>query len=120
MKLAIVGSEILDGHPEAQRRIVEAFDRYQPTTLVSGGAAGIDTMAEDEAKRRGIACEIYRPRVRAWALAGGFRDRNQQIADACEALVRIVASTSKTYGSGWTRDQAAKQGKPTEEFIIPI
>lgn len=120
MKLAIVGSTRLDGHPVAMALILAAFDRYRPTVLVSGGAPGIDTMAEQEALTRGVATEIYRPTVPAWAAPGGFRDRNLQIATACDALVRIVASTSRTYGSGWTRDQARAQGKPTEEFVVVV
>lgn len=120
MKLAIVGSTSLDGNPSALQLIRQIFDRYQPTTFISGGAVGIDTMAEEEARRRGILRDIRRPRVPSWGAPGGFRERNQEIADRCDVLVRIVASTSKTYGSGWTRDRAAAQGKHTEEYKIHV
>ncbi len=50
----------------------------------------------------------------------GFKPRNIQIATACERLVRIVSTTTKTYGSGWTRDYADNLGKPTEEIIIKL
>ena len=120
MKLAIVGSVSLAGNEEAASRIRELLDRYRPDAVVSGGAVGIDTMAEDEARRRGIPTIIYRPRVLAWnPPAGyGFRARNIDVVTACDRLARIVAHRSKTYGSGWTRDYAAKLGKPTEEYVI--
>ena len=118
MKLAIVGSTLLDGNPAAMKLIVDTFDKYQPTTFISGGAVGIDTMAEEEAKRRGIACDIRLPTVKAWGLPGGFKDRNQEIADRCDVLVRIVSSRTKTYGSGYTRDRAMEQGKHTENHVV--
>lgn len=116
MKLAIVGSVSLEGSPDAVRIIEEVLDRYRPTVVVSGGARGIDTMAADAARRRGIPVVEHLPRVNRWA--DGFKPRNLKIARDCDALVRIVAKDATTYGSGWTRDQAARMGKPTEEFVV--
>jgi hypothetical protein len=118
--LAIVGSCSLAGNAEATRIIARLFDEYQPTRFVSGGAVGIDTMAREEAKRRGIRCRTFRPDVQRWDPPGayGFKARNIDIAEACDRLVRIVAIGSKTYGSGWTRDYAKRLGKPTEEYWV--
>lgn len=115
MRLAIVGSVSLAGNAEAARLIEEALDKYQPTLVVSGGAKGIDSMAVQAAKRRGIAFKEYLPKTQNWA---GFKPRNLLIANNCDALVRIVARASKTYGSGWTRDRAKERGVPTEEHIV--
>lgn len=120
MILAIVGSTSLTGHPEAERIIEEVLDKYQPSTVVSGGAEGIDTMAERAAERRGIQTLIYRPEVKNWSAAGGFRDRNHKIAQACDRLVRIAAFEATTYGSGWTQDRARAMGKPVEEYVVKI
>lgn len=123
MTLAIVGSCSLAGNTEAAQIIVRLFDEYQPTRFVSGGAVGIDTMAEAEAKRRGIKCRIFRPDVKQWeppSGAYGFKARNIDIAETCDRLVRIVAVGSKTYGSGWTRDYAKRLGKPTEEYRVVV
>lgn len=119
MRLAIVGSTILQDDPRASMIINEVLDKYRPDVVVSGGARGIDSMAEAAAKLRGIPTEIHYPKVRAWAAPGGFRDRNLVIARECDRLVRIVSQRSQTYGSGWTRDQAQALGKPTEEFVLP-
>lgn len=121
MILAIVGSTLLTGNQEAQTLIEWAFDAYDPEEFTSGGAPGIDTMAENEAKKRGIPKEkrhIFRPGRHRWEGPDGFKARNIQIAEKCDHIVRIKASTSKTYGSGWTRDYAAKLGKTWDEFTV--
>lgn len=120
MILAIIGSVSLHGNPEAQRAIEDVLDRYKPDEVVSGGAKGIDRMAVREARRRRIPTGEFTPHERRWDGDKGFRARNLKIAQICDALVRIVASDSTTYGSGWTRDRAKEMGKPTEEIIIDI
>ena len=117
MKLAIVGSTNLGQHPAAVALIERLLDQHQPTLVISGGAPGIDTLAEQAALRRGIPTSIHRPKAKGWPY---YKARNLKIAEECEHLVRIVASTSKTYGSGWTRDQAVKLGKTTEEHLIRV
>lgn len=116
MKLAIVGSVSLAGSPRAMAAVDEILDRYKPTLVVSGGAIGVDTMAVARAAERRIKTKIFLPKVARWH--DGFKPRNIQIAEACDALVRIYDPASKTYGSGWTRDYARKLGKPTEEIAI--
>ena len=120
MRLAIVGSVQLHEHPEAYQIVYQAFERYQPTVLISGGAIGIDTMAEKEAKRRDVALLIHRPKIKAWLRGSedGFWGRNRRIAQDCDGLVRIACSWSSTYGSGWTRDQARLAGKWTKEHVV--
>jgi hypothetical protein len=124
VKLAIVGSTSLRDNPEALAIIHSVIDEIlcenggQDLTIISGGAAGIDAMAEEEAGRRGLRTLIFRPRIRRWDGPGGFQERNLQIAETCDRLVRIVVRGSKTYGSGWTRDRARELGKATEEFVV--
>lgn len=116
MKLAIVGSTELSGNGRAMLTICGVLDRLRPELVISGGAKGIDSMAVAEAESRGIPTLVFRPTVRNWEF--GFKPRNIQIAEACDHLVRIFSPTSRTYGSGWTRDYAARLGKPTEEYGI--
>jgi hypothetical protein len=121
MKLAIIGSRSLAGHPDAQRLIEQIIDRYierypNDLTIVSGGAAGIDQMAAQAARRRGVCVIEHRPRGRSWP---AFRARNLAIAQTCHELVRIADPRSATYGSGWTRDRARELGRPTAEYFIP-
>jgi hypothetical protein len=117
-----VGSVSLKGNSEAARVIEEVLDEFQPDVVVSGGAAGIDSMAADAAYRRGILVREYKPKRQAWRATemDGFWARNIIVAFDCDVLVRIVASDSKTYGSGWTRDRAQEMGKPTREYTIDV
>lgn len=117
MDLAIVGSRELEGNNEAQRIIENVLRIVEPGTVVSGGATGIDTMAVETARKRDIAVFVFKPKNERWE-PNGYKKRNKKIAETCDALIRIVATTSDTYGSGWTRDKARDLGKPTLEFKV--
>lgn len=56
MKLAIIGSRSL-----TNINIDEEVDKLNPTTIVSGGAKGIDTLAEDYAKRHNLPLIVFKP-----------------------------------------------------------
>jgi hypothetical protein len=128
--LAIVGATELQADQRAVNLIENAIERYGPSLVISGGAPGIDTMSIEAADRRGIPWREYLPDVKSWEgkwfddgdqgshWLKGFKDRNLEIAEACTHLVRIAFKKSKTYGSGFTRDAAARLGKPVEEFCI--
>lgn len=116
MKLAIVGSCSLAGNPGAEWIIQEVIKKYNPDTIVSGGAIGIDSMAAEAGRKNGLEVIEFLPKEKNWH--NGFKPRNIQIAETCDKLVRIVSKDSKTYGSGWTRDYAKKLGKETFEFKI--
>ena len=115
-RLAIVGSVSLAGNQDAYKIIEEVLDRYAPELVISGGAKGIDSMAAERARAWGIEVWEFLPAFPRWE--DGYKPRNLEIARECDALVRIAARGSRTYGSGWTRDRAAEMGKPTEEFLI--
>lgn len=117
MKYAIVGSVRLADNAEAEYAI-DSFLRdvgRNPTEVVSGGAKGIDTMAVKAATNLGIPTKVFLPAEANWP---AYKKRNLEIAEYCDALLRIVSHKSKTYGSGWTRDRAKEMGKPTWEVVI--
>ena len=120
MILAIVGSTKLVNHPDVFKEVRRVIFLYRPDEVVSGGADGVDNTVEKVARELGVAFRAFRPEVHQWDGNGqvGYKQRNQQIATLCDRLVRIVEVNPETYGSGWTRDLAAKMGKPTEEKII--
>lgn len=115
LRLAIVGSVLLEGNSEAAKIIRKVLDRYQPTLVVSGKGRGIDTMAITMAQLKGIPTMEYAPEGEGWSF---YKRRNLLIAQNCDRLVRIAARSSKTYGSGWTRDRARELGVPTEEYFV--
>lgn len=115
-RLAVVGSVELEGVANVYVLVSRLIDEYQPEAVISGGAPGVDTILAEVARAKGMEPIEHLPKVRRWE--DGFKPRNLLIAGDCTDLVRIVASTSKTYGSGWTRDRAKDMGKSTREFRV--
>lgn len=126
MRLGIVGSTCLEGNPAAQRAVLEAIlgwrnhinDQREEFVIVSGGAVGVDSMAERIAENLGIPTIIHRPKERRWGGPDGFQARNRLIAGDCSHLLRIACAGSRTYGSGWTRDEARRQGRVVLPEIV--
>jgi hypothetical protein len=125
--LAIVGSRdfapgrlAASGAEYAIEGIRDAFDAHKPRLFVSGGAVGIDTMAEREADRRGIPKDILLPTVKRFHGSGGYQERDRWIAEKCEHLVRISSTVTTSYGSGFTADYAEELGKQVERVLVKV
>lgn len=128
--LAIVGSRDVLGY-QSESIIKAAILEHKPKIVISGGARGVDTQAVLTAKAMGVTILEFQPSEQTWdvpastkevvetvtdvgmriVVPGGYKQRNESIAEACDCLVRIASHTTKTYGSGWTADQAEKLGK---------
>ena len=113
MKVAIVGSRDWPSR-EAVTRYVLALPN--DTVVISGGAPGVDRIAEKTARVIGLKVEVYpadwfKHGKRAGAL------RNQQIVDAADRIVAFWDGISK--GTKITIDMAKRAGKPLE-VITPM
>jgi len=134
--LAIVGSR---GVPDYQSEsiIKQTILEHSPRVIVSGGSGSVDFAAARAAKSMGISLIQFLPSKRTWdwdgtgepedivtangmdiIVPGGFKQRNQKIAEMCDCLVRIASMNTKTYGSGWTADYAEKLGKRVSRFTV--
>lgn len=111
MLLAVVGSVRVD--PEqlmTAKAIVQGILLfYMPQRVISGGALGIDTLAEDEALLLNLDFKKHLPEFPSWE--HGYKPRNLKIAQECTHLLCIRTKQSTTYGSGWTADRAEEMGK---------
>lgn len=126
MKLAIVGSQALDRRQgEHVWVLVEGLIlAWKPVVIVSGGATGVDSVAETCAKSNGYWEElntlvVCRPEVHSWDPVGkrGFKARNMEIVNQVDRVVRISKHLNQnTYGSGWTADYAEEQLGPENVF----
>jgi predicted Rossmann fold nucleotide-binding protein DprA/Smf involved in DNA uptake len=120
VKLAVVGSTRFPSRAareHAEHLINRAIDKLDPCLIVSGGAPGVDTLAERIAIVRGIPRSIHRPEHRRWK-PDGFEARNRLIAEECTHLLRISSRTSLTYGSGWTANYAEKIGRVVSRHTL--
>lgn len=103
IKLLIAGS-----------RHIEQFDlsAHVPpdtTLIISGGAQGVDTLAEQYADEHRISKLIIRPQYERFGRAAPIK-RNEQMVDMCDHVLIIWDGVS--CGTKHTVDYAKKQGKP--------
>lgn len=133
MKLAVVGSvRFTDpGAPQLALEIIRHKIRvFTPEVLISGGADGIDKLAEEAWRELvpDVEPTIHLPQSNRWA-PYGYQDRNRLIATDCTHLLAIRDHHSKnngwmdhppylTYGAGWTADEAQRMGKQVERIIL--
>ncbi len=109
MKLLIAGS-----------RSIDCFDleRYVPkatTLIISGGAKGIDSLAEAYADKHRISKLILRPRYSTLGKAAPLR-RNRRMVDLADAVLLIWDGSSP--GTRSTARYAMQQHKPTVSVLL--
>jgi hypothetical protein len=119
--LAVVGSTKVN---QSQWSIADTiikgfFLEYNPDLVISGGAVGIDSIAEGVAMTMDveIPTRIHLPKHNRWK-PEGYEERNTKIAEECTHLLCIRTQQSTTYGSGWTADLAERLGKTVWRVII--
>ena len=103
MKILIVGS-----------RSITAFNLspYIPTTvdtIISGGAAGIDSLAEQYADSHHLSKYIIRPRYDLYGRAAPLK-RNEQMVDMADTV--LIIWDSRSNGTKHTIKYASQKNKP--------
>ncbi len=103
MRLLVVGS-----------RSIKAFDlspyiSADADTIISGGADGIDTLAEQYADVHRLSKHIIRPRYDLYGRIAPIK-RNEQMVDMADAVLVIWDGHSK--GTQYTLKYATKTNKP--------
>ena len=109
MIAAIVGSR--DGLPwtSVKREITKLLESGHVSHVVSGGALGVDRLAESLALACGLRVTIYRPDWQQFGRSAGFR-RNVQIVDFADEIFAFWNGESR--GTANTIDIARKKRKP--------
>ena len=108
LHVAVIGS----------RGITQAdLARYLPAEtamLISGGAPGVDTLAEEYAKQHGLPIRVIRPN---YALYGRRAPlfRNRQIVECADLVVAIWDGSSP--GTAFTVEYARERGVPVRLYI---
>ena len=103
MKLLIVGSRSIKSFDLAPH-IPDGVD-----TIISGGAEGIDRLAEEYADLHRLSKIILRPRYELYGRAAPLM-RNEKMVDAADAVLIVWDGTSR--GARYTLEYAKKKNKP--------
>lgn len=103
MKLAVVGS-----------RSIKAYDLSslipeETTEIISGGAVGVDTLAEQYARRHNLKLTVFLPEYDLYGRRAPFI-RNRFIVEECDEVLALWDGISR--GTMFTVGYAEKIGKP--------
>ncbi len=107
MKAAIIGSRSLN--IDISKYIPEGV-----TSIISGGAGGIDSLAEKYARENNIEIEIIRPQYQRYGRCAPII-RNREIVDKADLVVAIWDGKSK--GTKSVLSYADKAGKEVILYI---
>lgn len=111
MKVAIVGSREYGQIYKVQEYVCSL---PPDTVIVSGGARGVDHMAEFAALATGKAVQIFKPDWNKHGKKAGYL-RNIDIVNAADRVVAFWDGVSK--GTQHSITLAKKNGKPVEVHI---
>ena len=109
MNLAIVGSR------KIKDLDISKYIHEKPDCIVSGGAIGIDTLAEEYARENGIKTFIIKPEYEKYGKGAPLK-RNHTILEQSDKVLAFWDWESK--GTKYTIDLAKKMGK--ELLVIPV
>jgi len=117
MKIAIIGSRDYPRPEFAKRKMISIIENLQynlDVMIISGGARGIDSIADDVADITGISIKIFKPDWDKYGKRAGYI-RNKLIIDEAEKVLAFWDGKSK--GTKHSIDLAIKAGKPVNIYI---
>ena len=103
MKLLIVGSRSITNFD------LSPYIDADVDTVISGGADGIDSLAEQYADIKRLSKYILRPRYDLYGRAAPLK-RNEEMVELADAILVVWDGHSR--GAQYTLKYAHKQGKP--------
>ena len=109
MKLLIVGSRAITDFD------ISSFVPENVDLIITGGAAGIDTLAEKYADKMKISKLVLRPKYSVYKRSAPLK-RNDFMVDICDEILAFWDGLSK--GTKHTIAYAEKRGKPIRIITI--
>ena len=109
MKVAIIGSRNL---------FVEDFSEYLPAEtleIISGGAKGIDSCAENYAMKNNIKFTVIKPEYEKYGKAAPLK-RNKIIIEKGDLVIAFWNGISK--GTAFVIENCKKQNKPCKIIYL--
>lgn len=108
MRIAIIGSRTITDYKHLREGIAES--PWLVGTIVSGGADGVDTLAEQFAQNNGIDIETIEPDWDDWSDGHPAKARNTEIIETSDAVVALW--DGKSPGTRDSIDKALDSGTP--------
>ena len=102
MKLLVAGSRSIKEY-DLEGLVLEGV-----TLIITGGASGIDEIAEEYADKKRISKLVLRPRYELYGKGGPLK-RNEKMVELCD--MALVIWDGRSRGSRYTIEQAKKMGK---------
>ena len=84
------------------------------SALISGGAGGVDALAEQYAKEHGLPIRVFRPDYKTYYYKRAPLERNQLIVDTADFIVAVW--DGKSSGTKDTIIRAQKAGKQVRVY----
>ena len=109
MKVAIIGSRSL---------IDVDISKYVPqetTKIITGGAKGIDKLAEKYADENGIPKIVIKPNYRRYKKGAPLK-RNEEIVKLADKIIALW--NGKSRGTKFTIDYAKRVGKEVKIYLF--
>jgi hypothetical protein len=113
MRTIIAGSRVILGKNIV--REAHILSGFTVTTVISGGAKGVDRLGEQYAKEIGVPVEVYEPDWEGQGKKAGYL-RNQSMALVADALIAIWDGKSK--GTKHMIDIATRKGLKVYVYLI--
>lgn len=115
MKVAVVGSRTITDYSVVR----EILGNYTITQIVSGGAKGIDSLAEQFSATVMLpnAPKVFLPDWQTHGKGAGFI-RNKEIVNYADTVIAIWDGVSK--GTKHSIDYARKQGKIVDVWVVDV
>ena len=112
MKVAVIGSRSAD-HSVAPLILKNLPD--DTTEIVSGGASGVDAMAEQVAHSLSLPLRVFSPDYKTFGKMAPLQ-RNRQIIDYADLVLAFWDGTSR--GTAFVVAECVKCGKPVR--VLPL
>jgi len=117
IRVAIVGSREIRDYDFVEKKFLELVSEKKlnldEVIIVSGGAEGVDSLAQRIAKKYGLTIIIHYPRWSVWGRAAG-PVRNRKIVADADVVLAIKGSKSR--GTIDTIRKAREAGKEVLEI----
>lgn len=109
MKLAIVGTRDYQDYAFFRKQVALFLTDRRPELIISGGAPGIDALAERYAREENIPLQVFPADWKQYGKSAGPRRNTEIVAVATHVLALPSSSSVGTYD---TIRKAERAGKP--------